>query len=91
MLIGSNYLVWKSMIRDMLVCKDLWLPVPFRDKRLDKIEVSTWEMLHLNVATYIRCFINTSLYNNFNEENKADVLWEKIITMFEKKKAVNNV
>ena len=50
MLIGSNYLVWKSMIRDMLVCKDLWLPVQFGDKRPNKIDVSTWEVVHLKVA-----------------------------------------
>ena len=32
-----------------------------------------------------------SLYNNFNEENKADVLWEKIYIMLENKNAVNRV
>ena len=26
-LTGSNYSVWKSKMRDMLVVKDLWLPV----------------------------------------------------------------
>ena len=26
-LTNSNYLVWKSKMRDMLVVKDLWLPV----------------------------------------------------------------
>ena len=32
-----------------------------------------------------------SLYNNFNEENKADVVWEKIDIMFENKNVVNRV
>ena len=32
-LTGSNYSVWKSKMRDMLVVKDLWLPVQFGDKR----------------------------------------------------------
>ena len=32
-----------------------------------------------------------SLYNNFNEENKADVLWEKINIMLENKNVVNRV
>ena len=45
-LTGSNYLVWKSKMRDMLVCKYLWLPVQFGDKRPDKIDVTgTWEVL----------------------------------------------
>ena len=48
-------------------------------------------MLHLKAAAYVRCFIDMSLYNNFNEENKADVLWEKIGVLFENKNAVNRV
>ena len=30
--------------------------------------------MHLKVATYIRCFIDMSLYNNFKDETKEDVL-----------------
>ena len=73
--------------------EDLWLSVQFGDKRPDKIDASTWEVLHLKVAAYVRCFnIDMSLYNNFNEENKADVLnWEKIRVMFENKNIVNRV
>ena len=71
-LIGSNYSVWKSKIRDMLVCKDFWLPVLY--KRPNKIDVSTWEVLHLKATTYIKCFIDMILYNNFDEETKEDVL-----------------
>ena len=32
-----------------------------------------------------------SLYNNFNEENKAHELWEKIRIMLENKNVVNKV
>ena len=38
---GSNYSVWKPKMRDVLVVKDLWLPVQFGDKRLDKIDTVT--------------------------------------------------
>ena len=47
--------------------------------------------MHLKAATCIKCFINVSLYNNFNEENKVDVLWKKIGTMFENKNTMNRV
>ena len=50
-LIGSNYPVWKLKMRDMLVCKDLWLPIQFRNKRLDKIDASTWEVTHRKATT----------------------------------------
>ena len=63
----------------------------FGDKRPDKIDATTWEVLHLKAATYIRCFIDMSVYNNFGEETEADVLWKKIDVMFENKNVVNRV
>ena len=88
-LIGSNYSVWKSKIRNMLVCNYLWLPLHIRSKMLDKIDASTWEVLHLKAVGYIMCFIDMSLYNNFDDDNNVDVLWEKIDTMFGNNNVVN--
>ena len=45
----------------------------------------------MKTTTYIRCFIDMSMYNNFNEENKAHELWEKIGIMLENKNAMNRV
>ena len=90
-LTGSNYLIWKSKMRDILVVKDIWLSVQFGDGRPDKIDAPIWEVMHLKTTTYIRCFIDISLYNNFNEENKAHELWEKIDIMLENKNVVNRV
>ena len=90
-LTGSNYLVWKSKMRDMLVVKDLWLPVQFGDKRPDKIDATKWDVMHMKTTAYIRCFIDMSLYNNFNEESKAHELWEKIGIMFQNKNDANQV
>ena len=90
-LTGSNYSVWKSNMRDMLMFKDLWLPVQFGDKRPDKIDATTWEMMHMKTMAYIWCFIDMSLYNNFNEESQAHELWEKIGIMFQNKNATNQV
>ena len=47
--------------------------------------------MHLKTTTYIRCLIDMSLYKNFNEETKADVMWKKITVMFENKNAINRV
>ena len=90
-LTGSNYSVWKLKMRDMLVCKDLWLPIQFGSKRPNKIDALTWEVLHLKAVAYIKCFIDMGLYNNFDEETSADALWKKIGVMFENKNAVNRV
>ena len=45
----------------------------------------------MKMSTYIKCFIDMSLYKNFNEEKKAHELWEKIGIMFENKNVVNRV
>ena len=47
--------------------------------------------MHLKTTTYIRCLIDMSLYKNFNEETKADVMWKKINVMFENKNVVKRV
>ena len=52
-LTGSNYLVWKSKMRDMLVVKDLWLRVVFGDGRPENIDAPTWEVMHLKKKAYI--------------------------------------
>ena len=78
-------------MRDMLVCKDLWLPTEFGKNKPDKIATLTWEMMHLKAATYVRCFIDMSLYNNFREEADADFFCKKIGIMFENKNTMNRV
>ena len=60
-LTGSNYPVWKSKMRDMLVVKDLWLSVQFGDKRPEKIDATIWDVMHMKTMAYIRCFIDLSL------------------------------
>ena len=52
-LIGPNYSVWKLKMREMLVCKDLWLLVQFGKDRPDKIDALDWEAMHLKAATYV--------------------------------------
>ena len=60
-LTGSNYSVWKSKIRDMLVVKDIWLPIQFGDKIPHKIDVAVWEVMNMKTTAYIRCFIDMIL------------------------------
>ena len=47
--------------------------------------------MHMKTTAYIRCFIDMSLYNNFNEESMAHELWEKIGIMLQNKNVANQV
>ena len=42
-LTGPNYSVWKSKMRDMLVYKDLWLPVQYGKDKAAKVDALAWE------------------------------------------------
>ena len=48
---SSNYSVWRSKMMDMLVVKDLWLPVQFGDKRPNKIDATIWEVMYIKTTT----------------------------------------
>ena len=65
-----NYSIWKSKMRDMLMCKDMWLPVRHGTSKPENIDASTWEAMHIKTTSYIRCFIDMSLCNNFGDETK---------------------
>ena len=45
----------------------------------------------MKTTAYLRCFIDMSLYNNFNEESQAHELWEKIDIMFQNRNVANQV
>ena len=45
----------------------------------------------MKTSAYILCFIDMSLYNNFNEEKKGHELWDNIGIMLENKNDVNRV
>ena len=58
---------------------------------VDKIDATICDVMHMKTMAYMWCFIDMSLYNNFNEESKAHELWEKIDIMFQNKNVVNPV
>ena len=59
--------------------------------KYDKIDASTWEIMNLKAIACVRCFIDMSLYNNFDEAINTDLLWKKIEFMIENKNAMNRV
>ena len=52
-LIGSMYSIGKSKMKDMLLCKDLWLLVQFGKSKTNKIDA--WTRSHLTSWTAPRC------------------------------------
>ena len=49
-----NYSIWKSMMEDLLYCKDLYLPLGGDiAKPQDKFDVN-WTILHRKIVGYIR-------------------------------------
>ncbi len=88
-LTGPNYLLWKSNMKDFLICKDLYLLLLGDKGKPKDMDDAAWAVWHQKTTAYIRRFIDLSLYHNFEDETKADVLWKKIATMFKMKSALN--
>ena len=76
-------------MRDMLVCKDLWLPVLHGISKPERcINFGNNASKNNIIHSY---FIDMILYNNFGDETKANELWRKIETMFQTKNDLNRV
>mgnify|MGYP000754146611 CR=1 FL=1 len=69
-----NYFLWKLKVTDMLVSKDMRLPVQYGRDKLDKVDAWILEGIHLKASAYMRCFIDMSPCNNFHDETEVDVL-----------------
>ena len=86
-LVGLNYSLWKLKVRNTYWYAKIY--GGWHSTTRPSLTTSMYRLIHLKLVTYIRCFIDMSLYNNCNEETNVEVLWKKIGSMFENKNVVN--
>ena len=71
-------------MQDLLIVKDLYLPVMGKQKP-EKVSDDAWEILHLKAAATIQQWVDVNIFHHISEEVKADELWKKLEAMYEKK------
>ena len=70
----TNYSLWKSMIEDLLNCKDLYDPIEGDNiKSSDMLDVD-WKKLKKKTLGIIRQWVDIILYNHVAKETSPHTL-----------------
>ncbi|GKB51652.1 hypothetical protein Tco_0902405, partial [Tanacetum coccineum] len=87
---GSNYHVWKGKMEDLLYVKDYYLPVFSIEKPENKTDAE-WTILHRQVCSYIRQWVDDNVLNHICEDTHARTLWNKLEQLYARKTRNNKL
>lgn len=76
-------------MEDLLYCKDMYEPILGDDAKPDGTSDAAWAKMHRKTIGHIRSWIDQSVFNHVSGETKADVMWKKLETTFERKHDLN--
>ena len=86
-LTATNYSLWKSMMEDLLNCKDLYDPIDGDNtKSSDMLDVD-WKKLKKKTLGAIFQWVGISIYNHDAKETGPHTLWKNLENMYETKNA----
>jgi hypothetical protein len=86
---ASNYSIWKPMMEDVLYCKDLHDPIEGDNAKPSSMLDKEWAKMHRKTIGCIRQCIEVSVFHHVSQETKADTLWKKLESLYERKTAQN--
>ena len=84
-LTATSYSLWKSMIKDLLNCKDLNDPIEGDNVKSSDMSNVDWKKLKKKTLGAIRRWVDISLYNHVAKETYPHTLWKKLENMYETK------
>ena len=67
-LIATNYSLWKSMMEDLLNCKDVYDPFEGENAKPDDMSDVDWKKLKKKTLGVISQWVDISLYNHVAKE-----------------------
>ena len=88
-LLASNYSIWKPMMGDILYCKDLHDPIEGDSAKPSSMLDKEWTKMHRKTIGCIIQYIEVSVFHHVSQETKADILWKKLESLYERKIAQN--
>ena len=68
-----DYSTWKSLMEDLLYCKDLYKPIRLKEKPSNTLD-EDWDVEHRKAIAYMRRWIDLALHENIYDEMKANVV-----------------
>ena len=73
-LIATNYSLCKSMMEDLLNCKDLYDPIEGDNVKLSDMSDADWKKLKMKTLGAILQWVDISLYNHVAKETDPHTL-----------------
>jgi transposase InsO family protein len=86
---GSNWLLWKGKMLDILYYKDMYAPIEGDTVKPKETSDAEWKKLNLQVVGLIRQWVDDKVYHHISDETNACELWKKLTARYERKTAVN--
>ena len=80
-----NYLLWKSMMKDLLNCKDLYDPIEGDNAKPCDMSDVDWKKLKKKTLGAILQWVDISLYNHVAKEIDPHTLRKNLENMYETK------
>uniref|UniRef100_A0A2N9HLM6 Integrase catalytic domain-containing protein n=1 Tax=Fagus sylvatica TaxID=28930 RepID=A0A2N9HLM6_FAGSY len=77
------------MMEDVLYCKDLHDPIEGDSAKPSSMPDKEWAKMHRKTIGCIRQCIKVSVFHHVSQETKADTLWKKLESLYERKTAQN--
>ena len=76
-------------MEDLLYCKDPYVPLSGDTMKPKDKSDEDWAIMHRKTVGYIRQWVDHSVYHHIAQETKADVLWKKLESMYERQTPLN--
>ena len=86
-LIAINYSLWKSMMEDLLNCKDLYDPIEGDNDKSSDMSDADWKKLKKKTLGVIHQWVDISLYNHVAKATDPHTLWKNLENMYKTKNA----
>ena len=88
-LIASNYSIWKTRMKDILYCKELFEPIECMSYKPLTTTEDEWKKLNRKTIGHIRQQVDQSVFHYVAKEVDAYSLWQKLESLYERKTAQN--
>ena len=90
-LTATNYSFWKSMIEDLLNCKDLYDSTEGDNAKPNGMSDVDWKKLKKKTLGAIFQWVDMSLYNHVAKKTNPHTLWKNLKNMYETKNAQTKI
>jgi hypothetical protein len=88
-LIASNYSIWKTRMKDILYCKELFEPIELNGIKPDAKTDDEWNKLNRKAVGHIKQWVDQSVFHHVAKEANAYLLLLKLESLYERQTAQN--